>query len=598
MQLEQCDSLIFRDNYLTQKSWLAANKMMTKKLLTELTHERIITPILIGEDNYVFKIDSQQVRYHFKAKKYLLEHLDICLDSIKKYKQEQEVPIDALELFIELFEFLEVDKSLLPIHVDEMISTLNSWAYKRTADRLNAEALIHADYQLIESTMDEGHPVLVANKGCNGFDFIDSLKYSPECGAQQHVVWIAVYKEKATFSAISSLNYQDLIHSELSKEEISHFNEVLQQNEVLNEDYYWMPVHQWQWREKVLIRFAADIARKKIIYLGISSDSYKAQQSIRTLFNVSQPNKRYIKLAISIFNSGFMRGLSPYAMKTAPAVNESLDNIFSQDAYLIDKNFKLLKEVAAIGYRDTLFERVITEESPQKHMLSALWRENPYDKIDKNQRLMTMASLLHIDNHGTSFLIELIKASGLSGREWIREYLKRYLSPLLHLFYAYDVVFMPHGENVILIIEEDKPAGIFMKDIAEEVGILNHEGELPEALVERAYTMLDSEKIEHFWTESFDYFFRYMAVILDKNQCLDEDDFWRLVADNIHEYQEEHPELHEKYVRLNLFEPAFKQTCLNQQKVLHGPECLSLIEIKTNKHLNRMISNPLFLFKK
>ncbi|HHR6131928.1 TPA: IucA/IucC family protein [Providencia alcalifaciens] len=598
MQLKHSDSLIFRDNYLNNNSWTVANKMMAKKLLTELTHEGIITPKLINEDNYVFKIDSQQVRYHFKAKKYLLEHLDICLESIKKYKQEQEVPIDALELFIELFEFLEVDKSLLPIHVDEMIATLNSWAYKRVTDRLNAESLIHANYQLIESTMDEGHPVLAVNKGCYGFDFIDSLKYSPECGAKQHVVWIAVHKDKATFRAISSLNYQDLIDSELSKEEISHFNEVLRQHEVLNEDYYWMPVHQWQWREKILIRFAADIARQKIIYLGISSDSYQAQQSIRTLFNISQPNKRYIKLAISIFNTGFMRGLSPYAMKTVPAINESLDNIFSQDAYLIEKNFKLLKEVAAIGYRDTLFERVITEESPQKHMLSALWRENPYEKINENQRLMTMAALLHVDKHGTSFLIELIKASGLSGGEWIREYLKRYLSPLLHLFYAYDVVFMPHGENVILIIEEDKPVGIFMKDIAEEVGILNHEGELPEALIERAHTMLDSEKIEHFWTESFDYFFRYMAVILDKNQGLDEDDFWKLVAENIYEYQEKHPEFHDKYERLNLFEPTFKQTCLNQQKVLHGPECLSLIEIKANKNLNRRISNPLFLFKK
>lgn len=598
MQLNHSDSLIFRDNYLNKGSWLAANKLMTKKFLSELTHEGIIAPILINKDNYVFKIDSQQIRYHFKGKKYLLEHLDIDLGSIKKYKQDQEVPIDALELFIELFEFLEVDKSLLPVHVDELLSTLNSWAYKRATDRLNAEALIHADYQLIESTMDEGHPTLVANKGCYGFDFIDSLKYSPECSTEQHVIWIAVHKDKATFSSISSLNYQDLLHSELSSEEISQFNKVLQQHGVLNEDYYWMPVHQWQWREKILIRFAADIARQKIIYLGMSSDVYQAQQSIRTLFNISHPDKRYIKLAVSIFNIGIMRGLSPYAMKTAPAINECLENMFSHDAYLIEKNFKLLKEVAAIGYRDTFFERVITEISSQKHLLAALWRENPYDKIDKNQRLMTMASLLHIDKHGTSFLIELIKSSGLSGREWISEYLERYLAPLLHIFYAYDVLFMPHGENIILIIEEDKPVGIFMKDIAEEVAILNHEGEIPEALVERAHTLVDSDKLEHFWSEVFDYFFRYLAVILDKNDCLDEDDFWQLVADHIYEYQEKHPEFHDKYVQLNLFEPTFKQVCVNQQKVLHDLGNLTLIGIKTNKQLNRDISNPLFLFKK
>ena len=31
-------------------------------------------------------------------------------------------------------------------------------------------------------------------------------------------------------------------------------------------------------------------------------------------------------------------------------------------------------------------------------------------------------------------------------------YLDAYLAPLLHCFYAHDLAFMPHGENVILVL--------------------------------------------------------------------------------------------------------------------------------------------------
>jgi siderophore synthetase component len=598
MQLNHSDSLIFRDNYLNKDSWIAANKVMTKKILTELTHEGIITPEHISHGDYVLNIESQGVCYHFKAKKYLLAHLDISLASIKKYKDGLEIPVDALDLFIELLEFIHIDKAILPTYVDGLLSTLNGWVYKRNGKRLSADKLIFADYQSIESTMDEGHPAIIANRGCYGFDFIDSLVYSPEYMAKQKVVWIAVHKDKATFSAISSLSYQDIIQSELSTEEISYFNDIVHQQAVLSDDYYWMPVHEWQWREKILIRFSADIAKKNIIFLGMSVDEYFAQQSIRTLFNVSDPSKRYIKLAVSIFNTGFMRGLSPYAMKVTPGINEWLDNLCSQDNYLVEKNFKLLKEVAAIGFRDTLFEKVITESSPQKHMLSVLWRESAYDKIEKNQRIMTMAALLHVDKRETSFIVELIKLSGLSGHEWIKAYLDCYLLPQLHLFYAHDIALMPHGQNVILIIEENKPIGILMKDIAEEVIFFNPEGSLPEAVSQCTHIVKDSLKIEHFWTEIFDYFFRYLAVILDKHDCLAENDFWQLTADAIFEYQALYPEYKEKYEKLDLFKPTFKQYAINRQKMIHGPECLSLREFKTNKEFSRELPNPLFLFKK
>ncbi|WP_198511788.1 IucA/IucC family C-terminal-domain containing protein, partial [Bacillus subtilis] len=36
-------------------------------------------------------------------------------------------------------------------------------------------------------------------------------------------------------------------------------------------------------------------------------------------------------------------------------------------------------------------------------------------------------------------------------------YLTCYLSPLLHCFYQHDLVFMPHGENLIMLLENNVP---------------------------------------------------------------------------------------------------------------------------------------------
>ena len=62
---------------------------------------------------------------------------------------------------------------------------------------------------------------------------------------------------------------------------------------------------------------------------------------------------------------------------------------------------------------------------------------------------------------------------------WLRRYVDAYLTPLVHCFYAHDLVFMPHGENVILVVQDHVPVRAFMKDIAEESSILNPDAALP-----------------------------------------------------------------------------------------------------------------------
>src|SRR3546814_19731129 len=63
--------------------------------------------------------------------------------------------------------------------------------------------------------------------------------------------------------------------------------------------------------------------------------------------------------------------------------------------------------------------------------------------------LATMASLLHRDPKGNSLVAAMVIASPVTPTEWVRSYLRAYLRPLVHCLLAHDLVFMPHGENLV-----------------------------------------------------------------------------------------------------------------------------------------------------
>ncbi|TGV91537.1 IucA/IucC family siderophore biosynthesis protein, partial [Mesorhizobium sp. M2D.F.Ca.ET.145.01.1.1] len=120
---------------------------------------------------------------------------------------------------------------------------------------------------------------------------------------------------------------------------------------------------------------------------------------------------------------------------------EWLKNLLDSDSYLAANGFSILREVATIGYRNRCFNTALKKDSPYKQMLSALWRERPLRQLKEGERLMTMASLLHVDYNGEALVTALINASGLDAAAWLRRYFESYLAPLLHCFYAYDLAF-------------------------------------------------------------------------------------------------------------------------------------------------------------
>ncbi len=449
------------------------NLHLIKKSLTEFIHERLIIPTKCAARLFEVVAEPSGNRYQFTADILLLEHYLIDAPSIRCLDDNGQHRTLCISHFIlDFADALGLQQLALANYLEEVNSTLYSLLFKYQ-NPTAIDALLDADFQTLEQIMIEGHPIFIANSGRIGFDQSDFHHYSPEAATPLSLVWLAADKNDCHFSHSEGINYQQLIEEELDASERDQFIALLRNQNLNPCGYVFLPVHPWQWKNKLQQLFTQDIANQKLVYLGESQDRYQPQQSIRTFFNQSSFGKRYVKVALSITNMGFVRGLSADYMRVTPAINDYIDQLLKDDAILKELPFEILKEEAAMGYRQRTYDLPVLKDAPFKKMLACLWRENPLTKISGEQRLMTMAGLLHVDFEGEALVKILINASGLSTEAWLQAYFSVYLTPLLHCFYRHKLVFMPHGENLILAFDQHVPVKAFMKDIAEEICLLN-----------------------------------------------------------------------------------------------------------------------------
>lgn len=589
------------EHHLNEKSWEQVNKSLVAKAISEFSHEVLLQPVFKEEkgayNSYVLQADEAHITYEFDAQIRVLEHWDIKEASIVKKDNGNIMPLETVTFITDFKTTLGIPEHLLAVYLDEITSTLSAAAYKYTHTKYTAKQLAHAPFQVIEHAMTAGHPCFVANNGRIGFNNDDYTRYAPEADKPFKLFWVAGHVQKTTFTSVKSIDYNALMRKELGVQTIAKFNTLLENQGLESENYIFIPVHPWQWQNKILQVFAADIALKNLVFLGESNDLYSAQQSIRTLYNESHPEKMYTKTALSILNMGFMRGLSPHYMKSTPHITTWITNLLEKDTFLKQVGFNMLGEVATVGFENTYYA-ILGKTNAHNKMLSALWRESPHVKLNQSQNVMTMAALLHEDVTGASLLVELIKASPYNTTKWLTKYFQAYLSPLLHCFYNYGFVFMPHGENIIMVMKSHAPVKILMKDITEEVIVFNPDLELDEAAKRLFIGTTKEMQVLSIFTDVFDCFFRFMSNILEKHLKFPQQQFWKLVATCIQNYQNAHPELQEKFNTYDLFVPEFGRCCLNRLQLQNTQQMLDLGSPIASLIIEGKLKNPIAKFKK
>lgn len=583
--------------HLTPDLWDRAGRLLIRKAVAEFTHERLLAPEPGPDGRYAVTSDDSAVTYRFAAQVLSLDHWLVDADSITRHDSDgNELPLDALDFFIELRRQLGLGEDILPVYLEEISSTLSGTAYKLAAEPVAAAQLAKSGFQEIETGMTEGHPCFVANNGRLGFGVHEYLSYAPETASPVQLIWLAARRDRSTFTSSADLDYDALINAELSERTLARFTDTLTGLGLDPADYHLLPVHPWQWWNKLSVSFAAEVAQRRLVCLGPGDDEYLAQQSIRTFFNTSDPSKHYVKTALSVLNMGFMRGLSAAYMEATPAINDWLAGLISSDDVFRAARFSIIRERAAVGYHHRQYEAATAKGSPYRKMLAALWRESPVPTLEPGQRLSTMASLLHTDPHGASFVSALIEESGLTPATWLRRYLAAYLTPVLHSFYAYDLVFMPHGENVILVIEDGVVHRVIFKDIAEEIAVMDPTAVLPPAVERIRADVPEDKKLLSIFTDVFDCFLRFLNGILVSEGLLEEDTFWRTVADSVLAYQRSVPHLSDKFAQYDMFAEDFALSCLNRLQLRNNREMVDLQDPAGALQLIGTLKNPIAAF--
>ena len=559
----------FAQLQVNQKQWRLAGQRLIEMAIAEFLYEEIIQVTHLKDNRYQLTLDDQT--YTFKAQNYLLGHWQIEEGSVRELSVAEDLPAWNLHTFIRAFSNqTEVKPFTKAYLIKEMNNTWLAEAHLFDESRLSSEAALTASHHEIEGML-RGHPWLIMSKGRMGFGYDDYLSAAPELSPTVKVLWLAVHRDLAEFRSTEEWQAGTLYQYELDAEELDSFEQQLHERGCSCRDYFLIPVHAWQWHQWLVPTYANEIVDQRIIELGVGQDDYVPMQSIRTLCNISQPERHYVKLPVSIFNTAVYRGLPSKRNLAAPAVTAWLKQIQSQDSDLKQSGVAFLGEVATLTIHQPCFDQIEGAPYQFKELFGCLWRESVDPMIGTGEQALSQAALLHRDINGQSILAVLIQASGLSPLQWLKRFAEVSVTPLLICLYKYGLAFSPHGENTMLIHANGVPQKMVLKDFIDDVNLVDEDfPELASLPIEGQILLRHpAHELSHFiFTGLFMVHYRYICnVFLQDYPEHSEVEFWQTISSVIDAFHQAHPELAERIEKFAMFRAEFEKICLNRVRL-------------------------------
>ncbi len=555
---------------INQQQWQAAGQRLIEMAIAEFLYEEILSAEMISNSCYVLNLTHRQ--YSFVGYQYLLGHWHVELNSVRDLSlPDTAQPAWDLHAFIlaaaEMVSVKPITKAYL---IKEMNQTWLAEAHLFKPDRLDSQAVLCVGHDQIEGML-RGHPWIIMSKGRMGFAYNDYLTAAPELSPRQKLLWLAVHRNLAEYRATSDWSADRLYEHELNLDERQKFKALLLQKHLNPQDYYFIPVHAWQWHEWIISTYANEMVNHNIIVLGEGEDEYVPMQSIRTLSNRSQPQRHYVKLPVSILNTAVYRGLPSQRNLAAPALSQWLKQIHRNDAQLQHSKVIFLAEIATLTIQQPCFDSIDGAPYQFKELFGCLWRESVVPYLQPKQQVLSQAALLHRDLKGQSVLQVLIHASGLSPQQWLKQFAAVCLSPLLLCLYRYGLAFSPHGENTMLVHEQGRPKALVIKDFIDDVNLVDANYPELNDLPQQTHLLLRHrpEDLTHFiFTGLFMVHYRYICnVMLQDYPDIREVDFWQIISDVIQQFHANHPELADRIQQFDVLRPQFEKICLNRVRL-------------------------------
>jgi siderophore synthetase component len=292
-----------------------------------------------------------------------------------------------------------------------------------------------------------GHPFHPTPKSAEGFSDQELDRYAPELGAsfQLHYLAVAadlVVEERVVDAPWIPAEVEEKARTSLRADQVDH---------VL------LPVHPWQ--ATYLARqpeAAALVDAGRLVPLGPLGETVYATSSVRT---VCDPGFETVwKLPLHVRITNFIRNNPVEHVRRAADASRLVAAAASRWRH---EGFEVLLET---GYR-TLDPAVVGELAAD---FSVLFRRCPF--AESGAAPQVLAGLLEdrLDGRAPALVDLVAQAGPLSAEhvaEWLREYLRISLRPLLAVFTDDGISFEAHVQNTLLHAENGWPRRFFVRDM-------------------------------------------------------------------------------------------------------------------------------------
>lgn len=546
-------------------AWAAARARVLRQLLTALIYEGVLQPSVQpdgDEEIHTLEVDDEdaRVRYRWRARRRPSFARVTLVTPVYREGPDGVREVDALAPFLWS---LRAALAATPERLAAFIGELTQTAMKDALARVFApcQPLLHLTaYDDIESAPLDGHPYHPCYKSRVGFDAGDNLAFGPEFAPALKPLWLAVRRDACVVESIDGLDRASFVRGELGSA-CDRFEARLRAAGHAPQDYVLLPVHPWQWREQVALHFGDDLCAGRLVALGTGDDSYRPQQSIRTLANRTAPHKAYLKLALGIVNTSTARILAPHTVGNAPRISGWLTRLTQADPFLRATRAIFLAEVLGVAYQPAPRALPVTYGA-----LACIWRESLHPHLEAGEAAAPFNALCQSDAGGEPLITPWIARYGLT--PWLAQLLAVSVPPALHLLYAHGIALEAHAQNMLLLHRDGLPRRVAFRDFHDGVRFA------PAHLTQAAPPLYgtpshhlrvnqnsfietdDPARVRDFFHDAF-FFINLgeLALFLADRFGLEEVRFWAQVRRVILDYQARFPEFRERFALFDLCAP-------------------------------------------
>ncbi|MBD2848477.1 IucA/IucC family siderophore biosynthesis protein [Paenibacillus sp. IB182496] len=531
-------------------AYTEARRRVFRQLLEALLYEQMVACSRreTAEDEWEIVIEGaheagRAVRYMCRAQaKLTFGKLRLTGDPVLRTYDGHTAEAADLALFLQEIAGALVEE---PRHLTRFARELEQTLLKDASARAHRQCAPVRGARTVEELEGDvlgAHPYHPCYKSRIGFSLQDNMRYGPEFHPRLRLLWLAVHRDDVRLACSPRTDWKAHLARELGEPVLERFLRRLAAEGRDPESYVPLPVHPWQWTHRVAPLYHRFLADGRIAVLGEGDDAYMPQQSLRTLSNVSHPAKDQVKTALGIVNTSAVRILGTHHVTNGPILSDWLAEVVSGDPVLHGElGLVVLREHAGVSYRyDRLPEPL---RAAGYGALGAIWRESVHGHLRAGETAVPFTALCHVGADGTPYIDRWVRAQGVES--WLELLLAASMRPLLRLLLGHGIAMESHGQNLLLLLREERPARLALRDLPGGVRFYTRDGrERPllrglldsDPLHPNSYSTspMETDNVDKIRNFLMDSFFQIMLAdlcqLLETHYGLSERAFWRAAA--------------------------------------------------------------------